>query len=170
MTTAPTKKPLPAQGPEPQPMRHMYTGKDRTELVSKLTTRVPYQLRAQMKAITSYPPFGYRTQTQMYTRCMVDFIRDRPWESGWKWRQSSKADAENPLYHLHLEPQALVGQDGTQQEVTGSALKNRVLELAEECDVNQASFTLTFLWWVALERHPIPGLVESLMTVRGAAV
>lgn len=148
-------------------MRHMYTGKVRTELVSKLTTRVPYQLRAQMKTIAAYPPFGYRTQTQMYSMCMIDFIKERPWEHGLKWRQSARANADFPLFHLHLEPQEVTGQN-----VTGMALKDRALELAEEAGVNQATFTLTFLWWVALHKHPIKddAIMAPLMLAPGALV
>jgi hypothetical protein len=153
------------QTPEPQIQRHMYTGVDRSALVSKLTTRVPYLLRNQMKVVASYPPFGYRTQTQMYSKCLVDFIKDRPWERGLKWRQATTATMETPLYHLHLEPLEVTGK-----QVTGLELKNRALELAEENGVNQAAFTLTFLWWVALHKHPFddPKIMEPLLQVKGA--
>lgn len=54
--------------------------------------------------------------------------------------------------------------------VTGGDLKKRALELAEEAGVNQATFTLTFLWWVALHKHQIddPRLVAPLMEAKGA--
>ena len=147
-------------------MRHMYTGKDRAQLVSKMTTRIPYELRSQLKAVTSWPPFGYRTQTQMYTKCLVDFIRLKPWATaGLNWRGSSRADQVTPLFHIHLEPTEVSGK-----EITGPEIKDRALELAEEAGVNQATFVLTFLWWVALYKHPIDGTMDALMNVKGANV
>ncbi|MFG6488247.1 hypothetical protein ACG04R_16290 [Roseateles sp. BYS78W] len=161
------KKAQVAQVPGPQKMRHMYTGEERAELVSKLTTRVPYQLRAHLKTVTAWPIFGFRTQTQMFSQCLVDFIRLRPWEAGLKWRQSYKASPEYPLYHMHLEPTEVTGK-----LVTGVELKDRAMEIADEEGVNQATFALTWLWWIALHHKRIDNddIMAPLMAAKGAVV
>jgi hypothetical protein len=169
---------------EAQPMRNMYAGskKPRTELVDRLTTRVPYQLRAHMKTVAAWPPFGYRTQTQMYTVCILEFIRLQPWNHGLAWRQSGRADPETPLYHLHLEPLIFAGDDFTGltpkvakkaaegKQITGLDIKENVLSAASDAGVNQATFTLTFLWWVALYKHRINGVMEPLYQAKGSQV
>jgi hypothetical protein len=162
----------PSNDPEiqvgPQLMRQMYKGDEqRADVVAKLTTRVPYQLRSHLKTITSWPLFGYRTQTQMFSKCLVDFVRERPWEQGLQWRQSYRASPEFPLFHTHLEPTEVSGRI-----VTGVELKDRALELAAEADVNQATFALTWLWWIALDHRRIDNeaLMDQLMTAKGSVV
>lgn len=148
-------------------MRHMYPGEDRKEMVAKLTTRVPFELRNQLKVVASWPLFGYRTQTQMYSHCLVEFLRERPWEHGLKWRHSVRASVDFPLFHAHIEPTEMTGK-----QVLGGELKARALELAAKCGVNQSTFALTFFWWIVLHKHPLesPALMEPLMTVKGAVV
>lgn len=153
--------------PPPQPLRNMYYGEERTELVAKLTTRVPYQLRAHLKTVAAWPPFGYRTQTQMLSSCLVDFIRLRPWDRGLRWRHSYRASPEYPLYHAHLEPIEVTGQ-----RVSGIELKDRAMEIADEEGVNQASFALTWLWWIALHHKRIGSdeIMAPLLAAKGAIV
>lgn len=139
--------------------RTVYSEGQRHATLGRLTTRCPAVLRDYLRFAASNPSLRYRTLTHMLTVCLVDFLAElsSPGESDIVWARGRGAHAGTVLVHVNTE--RVEPKDGTLDALMpmdGVELAVQAMSAAKAHGVNMSSFTLTFLFWVATNKHPAP--------------
>lgn len=119
----------------------------------RMTTRCPIILRDYLKRVSSDPSLPYRTYTQMASLCLEEFLSLLANDATKSLKFVRGRGLREGTSLVHTNTETLVCP-ATGESVSGLSLYAKAEATAKSRDLSMASFTLTFLLWMATKKHP----------------
>lgn len=125
----------------------------RWEQQGLIVFRAPKEMWAFVAWLSRAPHLGYRTLSRLLTDSVVQFLTDRPWDHGFKMRES-KAPLSKAGPTGFVQCNAILDSawlDG--KELTGAQLKERVKQACEIEGFSMAQLMYSVVWWIVTVKH-----------------